>query len=58
MRELLTSGAVGNIEFNAQKKIREDIQKRWDIMGLVEVLQGHIKETVSTLYENQAKHLI
>lgn len=58
MRELLTSGAVGNIEFNAQKKIREDIQKRWQQMGLVEGLQGHVKETVSTLYENQAKHLI
>lgn len=58
MRELLTSGAVGNIEFNAQKKIREDIQNRWQQMGLVEGLQGHVKETVSTLYENQAKHLI
>lgn len=58
MRELLTSGAVGNIEYNAQKKIREDIQKRWQQMGLVEGLQGHVKETVSTLYENQAKHLI
>ena len=58
MRELLTSGAVGNIVFNAQKKIREDIQNRWQQMGLVEGLQGHVKETVSTLYENQAKHLI
>ena len=58
MRELLTSGAVGNIEYNAQKKIRENIQNRWDKLGLTEGLQGHIKETVSTLYENQAKHLI
>lgn len=58
MRELLTSGAVGNIELNAQKKIRENIQNRWERLGLVEGLQGHIKETVSTLYENQAKHLI
>lgn len=58
MRELLTSGAVGNIELNAQKKIRENIQTRWERLGLVEGLQGHVKETVSTLYENQAKHLI
>ena len=58
MRELLTSGAVGNIELNAQKKIRESIQERWKKLGLVEGLQGHIMETVSTLYENQAKHLI
>ena len=58
MRELLTSGAVGNIELNAQKKIREDIQARWERLGLVKGLEGNIKETVATLYENQAKHLL
>ena len=58
MKELLTSGKVGNIELNAQKKIREDIQKRWERIGLVEGLEGHVKETVATLYENQARHLI
>ena len=58
MRELLTSGAVGNIELNAQKKIREDIQKRWENLGLLDGLQGHIKECIATLYESQAKHLI
>lgn len=58
MKELLTSGVVGNIELNAQKKIRRDIQERWEKLGLVDGLQDHIKETVSTLYENQAKHLI
>lgn len=58
MRELLTSGAVGSIELNAQKKIREDIQNRWSGLHLLDGLDGHIKETVSTLYENQAKHLI
>lgn len=58
MRELLTSGAVGSIELNAQKKIRQDIQERWEKLGLVNGLEGHIMETVSTLYENQAKHLI
>ena len=58
MRELLTSGAVGNIELNAQKKIREDIQNRWSNLHLLDGLDGHVRETVSTLYENQAKHLI
>lgn len=58
MRELLNSGAVGSIELNAQKKIREDIQKRWEKLGLLEGLQGHMKETIATLYENNAKHLI
>ena len=58
MRELLTSGAVGSIEYDAQKKIREDIQKRWDKLGFLNGLNGHIKENMATLYENQAKNLI
>ena len=58
MRELLNSGAVGSIELNAQKKIRQDIQERWEKLHLLDGLQGHIKETVATLYENNAKHLI
>lgn len=58
MREFLTSGQVGNIELNMQKKIREDIQKRWDSLGFTEGLQGSIKENIATLYENEAKHLI
>ena len=58
MRELLNSGAVGSIELDAQKKIRQDIFERWDRLGLANGLTGHLKETISTLYENQAKHLI
>ena len=58
MREILNSGVFGNIEVEAQKKIRKDINERWERLGLCEGLEGHLKETVSTLYENQAKHLI
>lgn len=58
MREFLASGNVGNIEFNQRQKLREEIQKRWDGLGLTEGLQGHIKETVATLYENEAKHIL
>ena len=58
MREILNSSVFGNIEIEAQKKIRHDINERWDRLGLCEGLDGHLKETISTLYENQAKHLI
>ena len=59
MREFLTSGVVGNIEYNAQKNIREEIQNRWDSLGFTEGLpQGVIKENIATLYENEAKHLL
>ena len=59
MREFLTSGVVGNIEYNTQKNIREEIQNRWDSLGFTEGLpQGVIKENIATLYENEAKHLL
>ena len=58
MREFLSSGQVGNIELNAQRKIREDIQSRWDALGFTEGLEGNIKENVATLYENEAKMIL
>lgn len=58
MRELLKSGAVGSIELDAQRKIRQQIQERWNGLRLLEGLQGNVKDTVATIYENQAKHLI
>ena len=58
MREFLSSGQVGNIELNAQRKIREDIQSRWDALGFTEGLEGNFKENVATLYENEAKMLL
>ena len=59
MREFLTSGVVGNIEYDTQKSIREEIQNRWDSLGFTEGLpQGVIKENIATLYENEAKHLL
>jgi len=58
MKEFLSSGVVGNIEYNAQKQIRESIQNRWEQLGFTEGLPDGIKENVATLYENEAKHLI
>ena len=58
MKEFLTEGIVGNIEYNAQKKIRESIQNRWDSLGFTEGLPDGIKENVATLNENEAKHMI
>ena len=58
MREFLTSGKVGNIELDAQRKIRESIQQRWDSLGFTEGLEGSIKENIATLYENQAKYML
>ena len=56
--EFLRSGQVGTIELNEQKKVRTQIQERWDKLGLTEGLKGYIKENIATLYENEAKHLL
>lgn len=58
MREFLASGKVGNIELEAQKKIRSAIMERWDKLGFVEGLEGNLKENIATLYENEAKMLL
>ena len=44
MREFLTSGKVGNIELNEQKRIRKEINERWDALGMTEGLKGVVKE--------------
>lgn len=58
MREFLASGAVGNIELDAHKKIKQDIRERWEKLGFLEGLNSHIRENIATLYENEAKLLI
>ena len=58
MREFLTSGVVGNIELNEQKRLRGLIMERWEGLNFLEGLEGHKKETIAQLFENQTKHLM
>ena len=58
MVEFLKSGQVGTIELNEQKRIRTEIAKRWDSLGMTDGLAGIVKENVATLYENQAKAML
>lgn len=59
MRDFLSKGIIGNIEYNAQKQLREDIMNRWESLDFLEGLpKGAIKENIATLFENEAKHLI
>ncbi len=55
---LLESGQVGNIGINHLKQIREATQTKWDSLGFLKGLKGHVKENVAQLYENEATHLI
>ena len=58
MGALLESGLVGNIGLKHLKVIKEDTINKWDKLGFLEGLSGHLKENVAQLYENQASHLI
>jgi hypothetical protein len=58
MGALLDSGLVGNIGLKHLKVIKEDTINKWNKLGFLEGLKGHLKENVAQLYENQASHLI
>ena len=58
MGALLESGLVGNIGLKHLKVIKEDTINKWDKLGFLEGLRGHLKENVAQLYENQASFLI
>jgi len=58
MGALLESGLVGNIGLKHLKVIKEDTINKWDKLGFLDGLKGHLRENVAQLYENQASHLI
>ncbi len=58
MSHLLTSGKVGNIGLNHFKAIRLETQQKWDSLGFLDGLKGHVKENIAQLYENQASSLL
>jgi len=58
MGALLDSGMVGNIGLKHLRVIKEDTIKKWDDLGFLEGLNGHQKDNIAQLYENQASYLI
>jgi hypothetical protein len=58
MGALLESGMVGNIGLKHLRVIKEDTIKKWDDLGFLEGLDGHMKDNIAQLYENQASYLI
>ena len=58
MREFLASGQLGTIELNESKAIKEKIANRWAEVGFLDGLNGHVRNNIATLYENQAKMIM
>jgi hypothetical protein len=58
MGALLESGMVGNIGLKHLRVIKEDTIRKWDDLGFLDGLDGHMKDNIAQLYENQASFLI
>lgn len=54
---ILASGEVGNGLAQLREQ-REMITSKWEQFGLLEGLEGAVKENMATLYENQANHML
>jgi hypothetical protein len=58
MSHLLTSGQVGNIGMNHMKAIRLETQSKWDSLGFLEGLKGHVKETSLSCMKTKRRTLL
>ena len=54
----LNESKVGNIAYNAQKESQKLITERWDNLGFTKGFNGYLKDTMATLFENQANILL
>lgn len=56
--QLLHSGQVGNTGIEHLKQIREKVREKWDKLGFLDGLEGHTKDNIAMLFENEASELI
>ena len=55
---LMESAEVGNIGLKQLREQREITTNRWDKIGLLEGLEGNVRENCAQLYENQLSHML
>lgn len=55
---LLESAEVGNIGLKQLREQREVTTNRWEKIGLLQGLEGNVKENCAQLFENQLSHMI
>ena len=55
---LTESAEVGNIGLKQLREQREITTNRWEKIGLLEGLDGNVKENCAQLFENQLSHMI
>jgi len=55
---LIESAEVGNIGLKQLREQREITTNRWDKIGLLEGLEGNVRENCAQLFENQLSYMI
>lgn len=55
---ILKSGQVGNISLNRLKEDRIMISEKWGGLGLLDGLNGHVRDNIAQLFENQAAYML
>jgi hypothetical protein len=55
---LMESAVVGNIGLKQLREQREITTNRWEKIGLLEGLEGNVKENCAQLFENQLSYMI
>ncbi len=58
MGHLLSSGQVGNTTMDHMRKVRTNTIEKWDGLGFLDGLKGHVRENIAQLYENQANAML
>lgn len=58
MSNLLKSGLVGRTQYNHLADVRKKVQSKWDSTGFLAGLDGHVKENIAQLFENQAGSML
>ena len=58
MGHLLSSGQVGNTSLDHMRQVRSKTIEKWDGLGFLDGLKGHVRENIAQLYENQASTML
>ena len=58
INNFLSNGQVGNIALNKSAEAKKQIMERWENLGFLKGLNGYLKESMATIFENQATHLL
>lgn len=58
INNFLANGQVGKIALNKSAEAKKQIMERWENLGFLKGLDGYLKESMATIFENQATHLL